>query len=195
MGARQPRRNHWRPKTASFRISRAGANIRTTRKFDDFKLHIEYNCPRGGNSGVYLRGRYEVQVEYEPAGKNDAFHAMGSIYGFIPPGAEVTPRPGQWEGYDVTLVGRNSHGGSRWRPDHRQRRDSRDYRRRTGQPRRRARAALPARRSYRRIKVPQYHHFRAPALNGRCSSCTSLRKRFSVSSGWISRFIFTNSPF
>jgi hypothetical protein len=55
---------------------------------------------------VYLRGRYEVQVEYEPADKNDKFHKMGSIYGFIPPAVDVPPRPGQWESYDITLVGR-----------------------------------------------------------------------------------------
>jgi hypothetical protein len=55
---------------------------------------------------VYLRGRYEVQVEYEPAGENDKFHEMGSIYGFIAPVTAVSPRPGQWETYDITLVGR-----------------------------------------------------------------------------------------
>jgi hypothetical protein len=99
--------NHWIAENGELQNMQSGANIRTTRKFGDFKLHIEYNCPSGGNSGVYLRGRYEVQVEYEPAGKNDAFHRMGSIYGFIPPATEVDPRPGQWEGYDVTLVGRH----------------------------------------------------------------------------------------
>jgi hypothetical protein len=41
-----------------------GANL-TTRKFDDFKLHIEFNCPDGGNSGIYLRGRDEIQVAYK----------------------------------------------------------------------------------------------------------------------------------
>ena len=102
----------WTPGTqwvvfnGEFQNPRPGANLRTLRTFDDLKLHIEYNCPAGGNSGVYLRGRYEVQVEYEPPGKNDAFHSMGSIYGFIPPAAEVRPRPGQWESYDITLVGR-----------------------------------------------------------------------------------------
>jgi Domain of Unknown Function (DUF1080) len=101
-----PAANHWMAERGELLNTQAGANIRTTRKFGDFKLHIEYNCPLGGNSGVYLRGRYEVQVEYEPAGKNDAFHAMGSIYGFIPPGTVVEPRAGQWESYDVTLVGR-----------------------------------------------------------------------------------------
>jgi hypothetical protein len=104
--ADQASNNHWVAEDGELRNQSAGANLRTLRKFDDFKLHIEYNCPRGGNSGVYLRGRYEIQVEYEPPGKNDAFHAMGSIYGFIAPGTEVTPRPGQWEGYDVTLAGR-----------------------------------------------------------------------------------------
>ncbi|HEX5230282.1 MAG TPA: DUF1080 domain-containing protein [Bryobacteraceae bacterium] len=102
-----PAANHWTAENGELRNVSAGANLRTARKFGDFKLHIEYNCPQGGNSGVYLRGRYEIQVEYEPAGKNDAFHSMGSIYGFIPPFQEVAPRPGQWEGYDVTLVGRN----------------------------------------------------------------------------------------
>jgi Domain of Unknown Function (DUF1080) len=102
-----PGLSHWVAQNGELQNSAAGANIRSARKFGDFKLHIEYNCPPGGNSGVYLRGRYEIQVEYEPPGKNDAFHAMGSIYGFIAPVAEVHPRPGQWEAYDVTLVGRN----------------------------------------------------------------------------------------
>lgn len=98
--------NHWVANNGELQNQSAGANLRTVRTFGDFKLHIEYNCPPGGNSGVYLRGRYEVQVEYEPPEKNDPFHAMGSIYGFIPPAAEVSPRPGEWEGYDITLIGR-----------------------------------------------------------------------------------------
>ena len=102
-----PAANHWMAERGELLNTEAGANIRTTRKFGDFKLHIEYNCPPGGNSGVFLRGRYEVQVEYEPPGKNDSFHSMGSIYGFLPPSTNVSPRPGQWEGYDVTLAGRN----------------------------------------------------------------------------------------
>ena len=104
--ADEPSKNHWSAQNGELRNDKGGANIRTTRKFDDFKLHIEYNCPQGGNSGVYLRGRYEVQVEYEPPEKNDQFHGMGSIYGFIAPSAEVPKHPGQWESYDVTLVGR-----------------------------------------------------------------------------------------
>jgi hypothetical protein len=99
-------KNHWKAENGELVNEAAGANIRTTRKFDDFRLHIEYNCPKDGNSGVYLRGRDEVQVEYEAADKNDQFHMMGSIYGFIAPAKTVAPRPGQWESYDITLVGR-----------------------------------------------------------------------------------------
>src|SRR5262249_42695189 len=83
-----------------------GANLKTTRKFGDFKLHIEYNCPDGGNSGIYLRGRDEIQVAYEKPGVNDKFHDMGAIYGFIPAAAELPRKPGEWETFDVTLVGR-----------------------------------------------------------------------------------------
>jgi Domain of Unknown Function (DUF1080) len=103
----EPANNHWSAQDGELRNQSAGANLRTTRTFGDFKLHIEYNCPLGGNSGVYLRGRYEVQVEYEPPDKNDAFHGMGSIYGFIAPSKQVAARPGEWESYDVTLVGRS----------------------------------------------------------------------------------------
>jgi hypothetical protein len=99
-------KNNWKAENGELVNEAAGANIRTTRKFNDFKLHIEYNCPQDGNSGVYLRGRYETQVEYEPSDKNDKLHQMGSIYGFLAPGVNVPPRPGQWETYDITLVGR-----------------------------------------------------------------------------------------
>jgi hypothetical protein len=99
--------NHWKAENGELVNQSAGANIRTTRKFEDFKLHIEYNCPDLGNSGVYLRGRDEVQVEYEAAGANDKLHGMGSIYGFIAPAVDIPQRPGQWESYDITLVGRH----------------------------------------------------------------------------------------
>ena len=101
-----PSSNHWVAKNGELVNEQKGANIRSTRQLEDFKLHIEYNCPQDGNSGVYLRGRYEVQVEYEAADKNDRYHGMGSIYGFLPPSMELPPRPGQWESFDITLVGR-----------------------------------------------------------------------------------------
>src|SRR5450759_3138742 len=83
-----------------------GANLKTTRKFDDFKLHIEFNCPDDGNSGIFLRGRYEVQVEYEKVDANDKFHSIGSVYSMLSPAVELPRTPGKWESFDITLGGR-----------------------------------------------------------------------------------------
>jgi hypothetical protein len=99
--------SHWVAKDGELVNEAHGANIKTTRNFDDFKLHIEYNCPNEGNSGIYLRGRYEVQVEYEKVDANDKFHSMGSIYSFVAPAVELPRKPGTWETYDITLVGRH----------------------------------------------------------------------------------------
>ena len=53
-----------------------GNDLLTERKFTDFKLHAEFRYPRGSNSGIYLRGRYEVQIEdnfgHEPTATRSA---------------------------------------------------------------------------------------------------------------------------
>jgi Domain of Unknown Function (DUF1080) len=102
-----PAANHWMARDGVLLNQTKGANLKSTRKFDDFKLHIEFNCPENGNSGIYLRGRYEVQVEYEPSGTEDKYHGMGAVYGMVPAVADVPRTPGQWESFDITLVGRN----------------------------------------------------------------------------------------
>ena len=101
-----PAQSHWVARDGELQNVAHGSNIKTTRKFDDFKLHIEFNCPDDGNSGVYLRGRYEVQVEYEPLSHNPPERRIGSIYGFLTPVVDLPRKPGTWESYDVTLVGR-----------------------------------------------------------------------------------------
>jgi len=98
--------NHWVAQDGVLVNLEHGANLKTTRKFQDFKLHIEYNCPEDGNSGIYLRGRDEIQVAYEGPGVNDKFHDMGAVYGFLAPAAELPRKPGQWESFEITLVGR-----------------------------------------------------------------------------------------
>jgi hypothetical protein len=100
-----PAHNHWLARDGELVNESHGANLKTTRTLDDFKLHIEFNCPDGGNSGVYLRGRYEVQIEYEPLSFNPPERRIGSIYGFLTP-VDMPRKPGQWESFDVTLVGR-----------------------------------------------------------------------------------------
>jgi hypothetical protein len=102
-----PDSNHWVAQDGVILNRTKGANLKSTRKFDDFKLHIEFNCPENGNSGIYLRGRYEVQVEYEAAGTEDKFHSMGAVYGMVAATAGVPRTPGKWESFDITLAGRN----------------------------------------------------------------------------------------
>ena len=102
-----PAASHWTVKDGLLINETRGANLKTTRKFEDFKVHYEVNCPEGGNSGFYLRGRYEVQIEYEPLSENPPERRIGSVYGRIAPKPELPRTPGQWETFDVTLVGRN----------------------------------------------------------------------------------------
>ena len=83
-----------------------GAEIITTRKFRDFKLHIEFNCDPKSNSGIYLRGRYEVQVETDSAAEAPSHHT-GGVYGFINPIPEQPRKAGEWQSFDITLIGRN----------------------------------------------------------------------------------------
>jgi 3-keto-disaccharide hydrolase len=95
----------WAVKGASLVNESAGSNIATDRSFQDFKLHIEVNCPTNANSGIYLRGRYEVQVEDDSL-REPPSHHMGAVYGFLAPNPEQPRRPGTWQIFDITLLGR-----------------------------------------------------------------------------------------
>ncbi|MBS1853994.1 MAG: DUF1080 domain-containing protein [Acidobacteria bacterium] len=101
-----PNNNHWKADNGDLLNTTGGANLKSTRAFNDFKLHFEVNCPDDGNSGIYLRGRYELQIEYQAVDANDPYHSIGSIYSFVPPSVMLPRTPGKWETFDVTLVGR-----------------------------------------------------------------------------------------
>jgi hypothetical protein len=100
-------KNQWVVESGILRSKHSGANLITDQKFSDFKLHIEFRYQKGSNSGVYLRGRYEVQVidtkTGEPEPINNQFSA---IYGFLPPNKMMAKNAGEWQSYDITLVGR-----------------------------------------------------------------------------------------
>lgn len=98
--------SHWTVKDGLLVNEAHGANLKSVRKFDDLKLHFEVNCPDHANSGFYLRGRYEVQIESEPLSANPVERRIGSIYGRIAPKTELPRKPGEWDTFDVTLVGR-----------------------------------------------------------------------------------------
>jgi hypothetical protein len=107
-----PANNHWAAKDGELVNEMKGSNLRTTRTFQDFKLHVEVNCPNTlpdgktqlCNSGIYLRGRDEIQVGTE--GGTSPTHEMGSLYGFIAPAVDMPLGAGEWQTFDITLVGR-----------------------------------------------------------------------------------------
>ena len=99
------KKNQWVAENGIMKSPQSGANIITDQKFNDFSLHIEFRYPEGSNSGVYLRGRYEIQVE-DNRGQEPLSTFFGGIYGFITPNEMAAKAPGEWQTYDVTLVGR-----------------------------------------------------------------------------------------
>jgi hypothetical protein len=98
-------KNQWVAENGVLKSPASGANLCTEQKFNDFKLHIEFRLPPHSNSGVYLRGRYEVQVE-DSYGKPAYNIYLGGIYGFIDPLFQAAKPSGEWQTYDITLVGR-----------------------------------------------------------------------------------------
>jgi Domain of Unknown Function (DUF1080) len=98
-------KNQWTIENGVLKSSESGSNLMTEQTFTDFKLHVEFRYPAGSNSGVYLRGRYEVQIN-DAAGLEPWDIHFSSIYGFLPPHRNVAKAAGEWQTYDITLVGR-----------------------------------------------------------------------------------------
>jgi hypothetical protein len=95
----------WSFKNGILRNDGGGGNIKTKQKFNDFHLHVEFRYPKGSNSGIWLMGRYEVQV-LDSYGMHPGSHMLGGIYGFIEPTVNAAKKPGQWQTFDITLRGR-----------------------------------------------------------------------------------------
>ncbi len=86
---------------------KAYGNLRTDREFEDFVLTLETRVAEGGNSGVYLRGVYEVQVT-DSYGKPLDSHNMGAIYSRITPSQAAEKPAGEWQTLEITLVDRHA---------------------------------------------------------------------------------------
>ena len=82
-----------------------GGHLITKEKFNDFKISLEFNVPEGSNSGLYLRGRYEVQI-MDAYGMKPSSIATGGVYGFIDPIVNASKPAGEWQTLEVTLIGR-----------------------------------------------------------------------------------------
>jgi streptogramin lyase len=84
-------------------------NIQSKHRFTDAQIHLEFNVPhmpdqtgqRRGNSGVYVQGRYEIQILDSFENTTYADGMLGAFYGNAPPMANLARKPGQWQSYDI----------------------------------------------------------------------------------------------
>jgi len=84
----------------------AGANnLVSAKKFWNFELHCEFRLGAHSNGGLGLRGRYEVQI-IDDFGKPPGTHGSGALYSRIAPSVNASKAPGEWQTYDIRLVGR-----------------------------------------------------------------------------------------
>ena len=80
-----------------------GVDIHSEQMFDDFELHTEFKLPENSNSGIYLRGRYEVQINSHAGPLSQ--ESMGGVYSLHTP-TELASHPwDQWQIFDIRLVG------------------------------------------------------------------------------------------
>ncbi len=95
----------WKVEKSNLITPGQGPELTSNSKFQDFKLHVEFNCGVNSNSGVYLRGRYEVQIETDSADEPPSHHT-GGVYGFLAPSPELPRKAGAWQTFDIMLLGR-----------------------------------------------------------------------------------------
>lgn len=81
-------------------------NLRTDQEFEDFNLKLEVNVPEGSNSGVYLRGMYEIQVLDSYKKPLDS-HNMGALYSRVTPSVSAEKPADTWQTMDMTLCDRH----------------------------------------------------------------------------------------
>jgi hypothetical protein len=86
---------------------KGNADLVSETAFQDAKLHVEFSVEPKSNSGVYVRGKYEVQILDNPDQKMALdSHGCGAVYSRIAPKADATKPAGEWQTLDITMVGR-----------------------------------------------------------------------------------------
>ena len=102
--AQQPNRPlGWTVKDGALSNEAKANNIYSEQKFFDFKLEVEFNVAAKSNSGIYLRGRYEIQV-LDDFGKPPESHQNGALYGFLTPRVNASKQAGEWQTVEATIV-------------------------------------------------------------------------------------------
>lgn len=108
--------SNWEPRSPDWEVnwsvsdgqlvnSKVGSDLVLKDGYGDFKLVCEYKYPAGSNSGIYLRGRYEVQI-LDDYGKEPTWGSSGAVYGFLVPTSHAINAPDEWNRIEIELVGR-----------------------------------------------------------------------------------------
>jgi Domain of Unknown Function (DUF1080) len=114
----------WKLENGYLEVVPGAGDIRTREKFGDVQLHVEWAAPavvRGtsqnrGNSGIFLQGRYEVQVLDSFENPTYADGQAGAIYGQWPPLVNPVRKPGEWQAYDIVFEAPRVDGGKVVKP-------------------------------------------------------------------------------
>jgi 3-keto-disaccharide hydrolase len=101
----------WKVENGYVEVVPDGGDLRTKERFGDVQLHLEWAAPaqvrnssqNRGNSGIFLQGRYEVQVLDSFDNPTYADGQAGAIYGQWPPLVNPARRPGEWQAYDIVF--------------------------------------------------------------------------------------------
>jgi len=107
----EPTRQLWKVEAGYFEVVPNSGDLRTKEKFGDVQLHVEFAVPeqiRGssqnrGNSGIFLQGRYEVQVLDSHENPTYADGQLGAIYGQWAPLVNPARKPGEWQSYEIVF--------------------------------------------------------------------------------------------
>ncbi len=101
----------WKVANGYVEVVAKTGEIATRDEFGDCQLHVEFATPppvgnsqERGNSGVFLMGKYEVQVLDSWDNLTYADGQAGAIYGQSPPLVNASRKPGEWQAYDITFV-------------------------------------------------------------------------------------------
>jgi len=95
----------WKVEDALLKNVPPATDIISEANFWNFRLQAEYRLSKGSNSGIGLRGRYEVQI-YEDHGRTPDGHSNGALYSRIVPSVNASRPAGEWQTFDVMLIGR-----------------------------------------------------------------------------------------
>jgi hypothetical protein len=95
----------WTVEEGILKSAGGASNLIGERKFWNFQLHVEFRLAQHSNSGVGLRARYEVQI-LDDYGKPANSHGNGALYSRIIPSENASKPAGEWQVYDIRLVGR-----------------------------------------------------------------------------------------